>query len=704
MSSPQSSPTRPTTTQLAPAGPGLGATATDAGVDFAVYAPDSTQVYVCLFDHRGVERREPMAEQAGGIWSAHVPQVGVGQRYGYRAEGPWLPDEGLRFNSAKLLVDPYARAVQGEVTWRPEVFGGSATPDERDSAPYVPRSVVVDDTFDWGADAAPRTPWDRTVVYETHVRGLTENLTEVPAPLRGTYAGVAHPATIRHLTDLGVTAVELLPVHTFTSEPHLAQVGLENYWGYNTLGYFAPHAAYASTPDPAQALAEFKGMVKLLHEAGLEVILDVVYNHTSEQSAANGATLSWRGLAARDYYRLDHDGVDIDVTGCGNTFDLSNPRTRQLVLDSLRYWVQEMHVDGFRFDLAPALARGEDGGFEADHPFLTALHNDPVLSAVKLIAEPWDVGPDGWRTGQFPLPFADWNDHFRDTVRTFWLGDLVADQNDESGRGVSDLATRIAGSPDLFGTRSPMASLNVVTTHDGFPALDLATYDSKHNEANLEDNRDGSDNNRSWNFGTEGPSESLAPIRRRAVRNLLATLLLSSGVPMLLGGDEFGRTQGGNNNAYCQDNEISWYDWNLDDAQRDMVATTSFLTRFRSEHPVLRPSTFFPAGPLDGDGLPALLWFDADGHPMTQDTWNDGRTRTLQAVLDGRDIGDDVLLLVLHGGAHDRTVNLPALPGTEPWRQVWDSAWERPAESTGESDAESADLTAGSVQVFVSSS
>ncbi len=435
----------------------------------------------------------------------------------------------------------------GDLTGDPDVR------DDRDSAPFVPRSVVLADGFDWGDDRRPDVPWSQTVVYEAHVRGLTQRLPGVPEHLRGTYAGLAHPATVEHLTSLGVTTVELLPVHAFTHEPALARRGARNYWGYNTLSFFAPHAAYASVADPAAVLREVKGMVRLLHQAGLEVVLDVVYNHTAEQGR-EGATLSWRGLDNQAYYRLDDNGRDVDVTGCGNTLDLCHPRAVQLALDSLRYWAEQVHVDGFRFDLATALARGRDDAFDPDHPFLVALRTDPVLSRLKLVAEPWDVGPHGWRTGQFPPPMAEWNDRFRDTVRTFWLADAARAARGEPGHGVRELATRLSGSQDLFGVgdRGPLASVNYLAAHDGFTVADTTAYERKHNEANGEGNRDGHDDNRSWNHGVEGDSEVPAVVaaRRRSIRSLLGTLLLSTGVPMLAAGDELGRTQGGNNNAY----------------------------------------------------------------------------------------------------------------------------------------------------------
>ena len=490
--------------------PPLGATVTAEGVDFAVYAGHADTVEICLFepgDTTGAsERRITLPNRAHGTWFGSIPGLGAGARYGVRAHGEWQPSEGLRYNADKLLLDPYARAIEGEVTWRPEVFGHVVSAqlrgdpdvrDDRDSAAYVPRGVVVDDRFDWGDDGPPRVPWVQTVIYETHVRNLTRLHPGVPERLRGTYAGMAHPATIEHLRSLGVTSVELLPVHAFSHEPALVSRGLVNHWGYNTLGFFAPHGPYAASGDPQDQLNEFKGMVKLFHAAGLEVILDVVYNHTCEQ-ARDGATLSWRGLDNRAYYRMDERGHDIDVTGCGNTLDMRHPMVARMVLDSLRYWVEQCHVDGFRFDLAVALGRGRADGFHPNNPFLVALRTDPVLSRVKLIAEPWDLGAHGWRTGQFPAPFAEWNDRFRDGVRTFWLPDVERSARREPGRGVRELATRLSGSRDLFGARDrgPVASINYVAAHDGFTLADTTTYERKHNSANGEGNRDGHDDNR----------------------------------------------------------------------------------------------------------------------------------------------------------------------------------------------------------------
>jgi len=688
----------------------------EGGAEVCVYAGNADAVDICLFDPGDVlgtsERRVPLTERAHGYWFGHLPGVGPDQRYAVRAAGPWRPESGLRHNRAKLLLDPYARAIEGEVRWRPEVFGhevgvelagDGGLRDDRDSAACTPRCVVVDERFDWEEDTAPRRPLGESLIYEVHVRNLTQQLPGVPEALRGTYAGLAHPVTIEHLTRLGVTAVELLPVQTFTSEPQVVSRGLENHWGYNTLGFFAPHAAYASNPDPQGVLDEFKGMVKLLHRAGIEVLLDVVYNHTCEQGVT-GATLSWRGLDNRAYYRLDERGHDIDVTGCGNTLDLSHPVVCRMVLDSLRYWVQECHVDGFRFDLAVALARGRSEEYDPNHPFLVALRTDPVLSRVKNIAEPWDLGIHGWRTGRFPPPFSEWNDRYRDTVRSFWLADLDRDNRERTGHGGRDLATRLAGSQDLFGARDrgPIASINYVAAHDGFTAADLTTYNTKHNQANGEGNQDGSDDNRSWNHGVEGRADaSTEHTRRRSVRNLLGTLLASTGVPMLGGGDEIGRTQRGNNNAYCQDNEVSWFDWDLQDWQRDLLETTRFLAGLRAGHPALRQRMFFSGNQVREDGSTDLGWFDAAGRPMTAQAWADPASRTVSMLLDGADLGEDSMLVLCHGGAHMLEVTLPTPAGLTAYELLWDSVWERPqAPQPAALAGRSFPVTAASMRIY----
>ena len=682
-----------------------------------MYAGHADSVHVCLFDagdRKGAsERHIPLTERAHGFWFGHLRGVTPGQRYGLRAAGPWQPENGLRYNESKLLLDPYTRAIEGGVRLAPPAFGHQVgvelagdpgLRDDRDSKAYVPRSVVVEESFDWEGDAPPLRSLAETVVYEVHVKNLTQQLPGIPDHLRGTYAGLAHPVTIEHLTRLGVTAVELLPVQAFTHEPEVLRRGLTNHWGYNTLGFFAPHAAYASARDPQGVLDEFKGMVKLLHRAGIEVILDVVYNHTSEQSVI-GMTLSWRGLDNRAYYRLDDRGHDIDVTGCGNTLDLRHPVVCRLVLDSLRYWVEDCHVDGFRFDLGVALARGRYDDYDPNHPFLVALRADPVLSRVKNIAEPWDLGIHGWRTGQFPPPFSEWNDRFRDGVRSFWLAGLGRAREERQGHGVQDLATRLAGSQDLFGTRDrgPIASVNFVAAHDGFTARDLTTYDVKHNEANLEGNRDGSDNSLSWNHGVEGPSDDpdVGEARRRSIRNLLGTLLTSTGVPMINAGDEFGRTQGGNNNPFCQDNATSWFDWDLAAWQQDLLETTRFLVRLRATLPVLRQRTFPTGRPVGEDGATDIAWYDASGRPMTDAVWTDPSVRTLSMYLDGADLGERSVLVLVHGGAVPAAVTLPEPPGGTAYERLWDSAWERPQRTEiVDPAAGPVDVTAASMQVY----
>ncbi len=657
--------------------PPLGVTLDDDGAQVAVLAAHADKVELCLFDisdaGERVERRVPLTRKAHGIWWDHIPGLVAGQRYSYRAHGPWAPVHGQRHNPSKLVLDPYAQAIEGTVAWGPEIYGhhvnetwegDSDVRDDRDSAAYVPRGVMLSHTFDWGDDVAPGTPWTDTVVYEAHVKGLTMTHPDVPEGIRGTYAALGHPAIIEHLTSLGITALELLPIHAFTHEPHLQRQDGTNYWGYNTLGFFAPHAGYAASTDPADVVNEVKGAVKALHEAGIEVILDVVYNHTCEQSSDGGATLSWRGLDNKTYYRLDGHGRDIDMTGCGNTVDTRHPMVNRMVLDSLRYWVQEFHIDGFRFDLAPALARGEDHEFERHHAFHVALRTDPLLSTVKLIAEPWDLGVDGWRTGQFPPPFAEWNDGFRDTARKFWGPDLARDHWGEGGSGIRDLATRIAGSPDLFGhgDRGPIASVNLITAHDGFTLADLTAYDHKHNEANGEDNRDGHGDNRSWNHGVEGPSEDaeVREGRSRRMRGMLATMLLSPGVPMLTAGDEFGRTQGGNNNAYCQDNDISWLDWGMGVEQESLFKEVRSLIALRARYAVLRPSHFPTFEPISG--RVRLRWFDETGQVMSEHQWVDPKRRFVQALFDTAHDGSplDPVLIVIDGSAGGTTSTPPA--------------------------------------------
>jgi isoamylase len=682
--------------------PRAGVTLRPGGADIAVYAGHADGVDLCLFDagdERGEsERRIPLPERAHGWWWAFVEGLGPGQRYGLRARGRWAPEEGMRYNERKLLLDPYARAIEGDVRLGPESYahkvrrsdwrGDGEIPSELDSRAHMPRGVVLGNGFDWGDVQPPDTSLAESVIYELHVKNFTKRHPGIPVELRGTYAGLAHPAAIEHLHRVGVTAVELLPVHSFTHEPHVVQRGQTNHWGYNTLGFFAPHAAYASTRHPQGVLDEFKGMVRLLHEAGIEVILDVVYNHTAE-GEATGPTYSWRGLDNKAYYRLDDRGAQVDFTGCGNSLNLRHPIVAQIVLDSLRYWVEECRVDGFRFDLAVTLGRGRTSEYDPDHPFLIAVRTDPVLSRVKLIAEPWDVGPGGWRTGQFPPPFLEWNDKFRDAARTFWLSDVRAARHGHSGHGVRDLATRLAGSQDLFHAldRGPLASVNFVTAHDGFTMADLTAYNLKHNAANGEGGRDGTDDNRSYNHGLEGwadANEAVLAARRRSIRNLLATLLVSAGVPMVNAGDELGRTQWGNNNPYCLDTEEMWFDWDLAGWQEDLLDTATFLVALRREHPVLRQRTFFTGHAVHDNGSVDVAWYGGHGRAMTQAEWDSGATHTLSVLLDGAWIGTHGVLLVLHGAAEDGPVTLPEAPERRGYSLLWDSAWETPRRPAAE--------------------
>ncbi|MFP5335608.1 MAG: glycogen debranching protein GlgX [Actinomycetes bacterium] len=693
----------------------LGLHLRDGAVHAAVLAAHADAVEVCLLDDDGAggltERRLPLRHRTHGVWHDVLPGVAEGQRYGLRVHGAWDPAAGHRHNPAKLVLDPYARAVTGTVRWGPEVFAQVVDPetwephphrrpDGHDSAACVPHGVLVAPV---GADPAdrPRVPWADTVVYEAHVRGLTMRHPDVPVELRGTYAGLAHPAVLEHLTGLGVTTLELLPVHAIADEPALVRRGLRNYWGYNSLSFFAPEPRYATADaraaGPAAVLAELRDAVRALHSAGLEVLLDVVYNHTAE-GGPDGPILSWKGIDHASYYLLDSGGRAVDVTGCGNSLNFRNARVVQMVLDSLRHWVQDFGVDGFRFDLAPTLARGRHG-FDPDHPFLVAARADPVLADVKLVAEPWDVGPHGWRTGQFPPPFAEWNDRFRDAVRTFWLADVGRlHRGQGTGHGVREIATRLAGSADLFtaNDRGPLASVNFVTAHDGYTLADLTAFEHKHNEANGEHNADGHSDNRSWNHGVEGwtardpDGDVIEAVRRRSMRNLLGTLLLSAGIPMLTAGDELGRTQQGNNNAYCLDDETSWLDWS--DVEKgwraDLLATTRALLRLRASHQVLRQGSFFAGRPVHSDGTTDLAWFDADAVPVDHARWHDPGLRTLQAFFHGEPVEGDSLLVVLHGGLDDDLVRLPGAPWARTWNLVWDSSVENPAQLDADADGD----------------
>ncbi len=663
----------------------LGATWDGAGVNFALFSENAEGVELCLFDEGGHEARIPVTEQTDQVWHIYLPEVRPGQRYGYRVHGPYEPSAGHRFNPAKLLLDPYAKAVDRAVRWSDALFGypighpdADLARDDRDSAEGMPKCVVTDPAFTWGSDRPPRTPLHESVIYEVHVKGFTARHPDVPKPLRGTYAGLASPAAIEYLQALGVTAVELLPLHQFVADKPLVDRGLTNYWGYNSIGFFAPDARYASTGTLGQQIPEFKTMVRTLHEAGIEVILDVVYNHTAEGNHL-GPTLCFRGIDNAAYYRLvpNDRRYYVDYTGCGNTLNMTHPRTLQLIMDSLRWWITEMHVDGFRFDLAAALAR-ELHDVDRLGAFFDIIHQDPVISQVKLIAEPWDLGENGYQVGNFPVLWAEWNGLYRDTVRAFWKGD--------EGQAGS-IAYRLTGSSDLYGRggRRPYASINFVTAHDGFTLADLVSYSQKHNEANGEDNRDGHDHNLSWNWGVEGPTDdpAIRAVRERMQRNFLATLLLSQGVPMLLGGDEIGRTQQGNNNAYCQDNELSWHDWNLDRARQDLLGFTRRLIRLRRRHPGLRRRQFFYGRRIRGSEVKDLAWFRPDGKEMTEEDWTNPHTRCLGLRLAGdaipevddrgRRIVDATFLILLNAHHEPLPFVLPAHRRGVRWQPMVDT-------------------------------
>jgi glycogen operon protein len=666
------------------------------GANVAIWAQGASAVDLCLFDEQGREERIPLTERVFNVYHRHLDDLPAGTRYGFRVHGEWNPSVGHRWNPNKLLLDPYAKAIDGTFRLNPAVYGHLGSDDlainPADSAAFVPKCVVVDDHFDWGDDESPGTAWGDTVIYETHVRGITRLHPSIPEHERGTYAGLTHPAVLEHLTTLGVTAIELLPVHHFVDEVHLLEDGLTNYWGYNSLGYFAPHAAYSSTGARGGQVSEFKRMVKAMHAAGLEVILDVVYNHTAEGNQL-GPTLSFRGIDNDDYYHLRDGGrFYADYTGCGNTLDVSKAHVLQLVMDSLRYWVEEMHVDGFRFDLASALARSfHDVNMLGN--FMTTIQQDPILRRVKLIAEPWDVGPGGYQVGEFPPLWTEWNDKYRDNVRDFWRG----------ATGIGELGWRLSGSADLYASegRRPFASINFVTAHDGFTLRDLVTYERKHNEANLEGNRDGTDNNRSANYGVEGETvdPEINEIRRQQLRNMLATLLLSTGVPMIAGGDEFGRTQLGNNNAYCQDNEISWYDWQWEPWQSDLKVFASQILRLRRLHSAFRQRYFFAGKPLHAGGPKDLAWLGPDGHEVAESAWHAPDSRTLGMFLageshglddDGLPIRDQSFLVLMHAGAKPVDFTLPGAPYGRGYRLLIDT-------TTGQAEESGDERRAGSV-------
>ncbi|MGK2899000.1 MAG: glycogen debranching protein GlgX [Burkholderiaceae bacterium] len=651
-----------------------GATWDGMGVNFALFSESAERVELCLFDAsaRNEVARIALREQTDQVFHGYLPQARPGLLYGYRVHGPYRPQDGHRFNGHKLLLDPYARNIVGTIRWHDALFGyrvghaqGDLSFDRRDSAPYLPRCKVVESAFTWGDDRPPNVPWHETVIYELHVRGFTRQHPGVPPALRGTYAGLACAPVVDHFKRLGVTTIELMPVHSFLDDRHLVERGLRNYWGYNTIGFFAPDHRYSASGK----VGEFKTMVRTLHEAGIEVLLDVVYNHTAEGNEL-GPTLAFRGIDNAAYYRLAPDSPRHyqDFTGCGNTLDMQHPRVLQMLMDSLRYWVTEMHVDGFRFDLASALAR-ELHAVDRLSAFFDILRQDPVLSRVKLIAEPWDLGAGGYQVGNFPVGWAEWNDKYRDTMRAYWKGE---------GGVIGEFAQRLTGSSDLYNrsSRRPYASINFVAAHDGFTLADLVSYNDKHNEANGEDNRDGHNHNLSWNCGAEGPTDDaeVRALRARQQRNFIATLLLSQGVPMLLAGDEFGRSQAGNNNAYCQDNPISWLDWPPSADRRTLLAFTRRLTALRAAHPVFRRRDFFQGRPLHGSTVRDIVWLQPDGTEMTEQEWGQDHARALAVYLSGdglneddgrgRPVLDDSFLLLFNADANEVRFVIP--PGLAP--------------------------------------
>ncbi|CAN5406525.1 glycogen debranching protein GlgX [soil metagenome] len=662
----------------------LGATWDGRGANFALYSEAATGVDLCLFDHRDSlheTHRIPLRVCTNDIWHGYLPDILPGQLYGYRVRGPYDPANGLRCNPHKILLDPYARLVGRELTWDNALFGynigeDDLSYDERDSAAVAPLGTVVDNAFTWDDDRPLRTPWNRTLIYELHVKGFTKQMSGVPEELRGTYLGLASEAAIEHLHSLNVTAVELLPVHHRVNDRYLFDKGFSNYWGYSTLNFFSPDTRFAK--DPAAAVIEFKMMVRRLHQAGIEVILDVVYNHTGEGSEL-GPTISFRGIDNVAYYRLAPESIRhcYDTTGCGNSPNMQHPRVLQLMADSLRYWVTEMHVDGFRFDLATTLGR-EPLNYDRFATFFDLVHQDPILSQVKLIAEPWDVGDGGYQVGNFPILWSEWNADYRDTIRRYWIG---------AGEVVPQFASRVCGSSDIFehSRRSPRASINILTCHDGFTLADLVSYNEKHNDANCEENRDGHNNNHSCNWGVEGPTDdpAIKTLRLRQQRNMLATLLLSQGVPMLLAGDEIGHTQAGNNNAYCQDNEITWLDWTMTEERQALLTFVKKLTRLRREHPVLRRSKFFKGQPVPGLEIQDISWFRPDGAEMTEADWA-GSVKTLGIRLagdliqeddeEGHPVTGDTLYMLFNTGEKTVKAMLPLLPQELRWELCFNTA------------------------------
>jgi isoamylase len=660
----------------------LGATWDGNGTNFSLFSEVAQRVELCLFDADDQERRIPLPERTAFCWHGYLPGIGPGQRYGFRVHGPWEPAQGIRCNPAKLLLDPYARAVAGTFTWGQPLFsyplgGDDLARDDSNSAAHMPKGVVVDNAFDWGGDTLLRRPLHETVIYEVHVKGFTKRHPRVPEELRGTFAGLGHPAAIEHLTSLGITAVELLPIHQFIHEPHLLDRGLRNYWGYHSIGYFAPHGEYSSAGDAGRQIIEFKQMVKALHAAGLEVILDVVYNHTGEGNHL-GPLLSLKGIDNRAYYRVVEGDPRhyMDYTGTGNSLNMRHPHALQLVMDSLRYWVQEMHVDGFRFDLASTLAR-ELYDVDRLSAFFDIIHQDPVLTAAKLIAEPWDIGEGGYQVGNFPVRWCEWNGKYRDTVRDYWRGE---------NQTLPEFANRLTGSSDLYQNdgRKPYASVNFVTAHDGFTLRDLVSYNEKHNEANGEENRDGESHNRSWNCGAEGPTDDsgVNDCRARRTRSFLTTLLLSQGIPMILGGDEIGRTQRGNNNAYCQDSEISWIDW--ESADQGLLEFTRRVVQLKRQHPVFQRRRWFQGRPLRGKDVADIAWFRPDGQQMSDQDWQEGFAKSCAVFLNGdalpdldengERLRDDSFLMLFNAHHEPISFTLPPNGFGERWAVVVDTS------------------------------
>jgi isoamylase len=679
----------------------LGATYNGTGTNFSLFSEVAEKVELCLFDDSGQETRVNLPETTAFCWHGYLPEVEPGQRYGFRIHGPWAPEKGLRCNPAKLLLDPYAKAIEGQVEWDEAVFPyhfdqPEGSRNEKDSAPFVPKSVVINPFFEWDRDEPLRVPWQETIVYETHVKGLTIKHPEIPQEVRGTYAGLAHPVMIGYLKKLGVTAVELLPVHQFVHDKHLVDRGLRNYWGYNSIGFFAPHNEYSSRGQRGQQVQEFKQLVKNLHDQDIEVILDVVYNHTAEGNHM-GPMICYKGIDNGAYYRLvaDNPAQYMDYTGTGNTLNMRHPHVLQLIMDSLRYWILEMHVDGFRFDLAATLAR-ELHEVDRLSAFFDIIQQDPVIGQVKLIAEPWDVGEGGYQVGNFPPLWSEWNGKYRDSVRDFWRG---------QGCTLAESAYRITGSSDLYEStgRRPFASVNFITAHDGFTLTDLVSYNEKHNEANGEENRDGESNNRSWNCDVEGPTDNpeILTLRAKQKRNLLATLLLSQGIPMVWGGDEMCRTQKGNNNGYCQDNEISWYDWSS--ADQDLLEFAAQLIQFRRAHQIFHRPRWFRGSPIDRTGIDDIGWFTPEAKQMTQVEWGETFTKSMAVFFNGQalpnldDFGqrivDDTFYLLLNAHYEPITFTLP--------EEKWGKTWEKVFATNEARFSDSADAFASGAQLAV---